>query len=229
MEYANDIRGEYGHNRSKTNDCNNYLRFASRKYREKRPMSTLFIAVFSVYTLILVVIIYVYFFADPSSKGASGEFARLITRKIPKAIADTVEACFGSAIIRLFRRLADYVLRQRNPLLIIAYLLVINGAYLGWILSGEPLLPTKLAGKIHAYIGYVGLALSELSFFFACTVSPGKITAETAPFFNHVPFDGLLYVPGKVCTTCRVPKIARSKHCSLCGFCVPIFDHHCVW
>jgi palmitoyltransferase len=171
----------------------------------------------------------VFFFADPYKNGMSGDFARLLTRTIPKKIREISMACFGSAIMESFGRVFDYVLHQRNPLLIIAYLIVINSAFLGWLLYGEPQLPTKLASNIHSYIGFIGVVACQISFYLACTMSPGVITSQNVEKFNHVPFDGILYVSEKVCTTCRIPKVARSKHCNLCGFCVPIFDHHCIW
>lgn len=43
------------------------------------------------------------------------------------------------------------------------------------------------------------------------------------------PFDEVFYEKGKECRTCKIEKLARSKHCSVCDVCYDYFDHHCVW
>lgn len=171
--------------------------------------SEIYIALFAFYTIILIVFIYAFFFADTSGKGASGQLARFVTRTVPKWLKSTIRSCCGSDIVDSFGRVSDYVMYQRNPILIVAYLVVINGAFTGWLIYGEPQLPTKLASKVHSYGGYIGVIAAQLSFYLACTISPGVITPKNVEHFNHVPYDGLLYISDKFCTTCRIPKVFR--------------------
>jgi hypothetical protein len=104
----------------------------------------------------------------------------------------------------------DFAVNQRNPLLQLAYLGVINGAFMTWILCGIPLLPTYFIGKQHIYISYLWVAVAQYTFFLASTKEPGRINASTVASFSHQPFDGLLYIDGLHCRTCLIPKV---RHC----------------
>lgn len=84
---------------------------------------------------------------------------------------------------------------------------MINAGFMGWVVYGAPQLPTSLVSTVHIYIGYIGVALCQISFYWACTVSPGVLTKDTVNAFNHQPFDGLLYATRTVCKTCKVPKV----------------------
>lgn len=48
-----------------------------------------------------------------------------------------------------------------------------------------------------------------------CLDDPGVINKKNVGNYGKVyTYDGLLYEKGKECSTCIVPKPARSKHCS---------------
>ena len=38
-----------------------------------------------------------------------------------------------------------------------------------------------------------------------------------------------MYLTNSFCTTCKLIKPPRSKHCKLCNECIGHFDHHCMW
>jgi palmitoyltransferase ZDHHC4 len=57
------------------------------------------------------------------------------------------------------------------------------------------------------------------------TVTPTNITHCMSIY----PYDHTLFYPGAICSTCKLPKPARSKHCPLCKSCIQKQDHHCIW
>lgn len=66
--------------------------------------------------------------------------------------------------------------------------------------------------------------------FVACiVVGPGQITKQNhTAVMNHFQYDRIIFMPGSECSTCKFEKPARSKHCSECGHCHMLADHHCI-
>lgn len=56
------------------------------------------------------------------------------------------------------------------------------------------------------------------------TLTAANVNAALARYHDN----GLIFF-GKVCSTCKLQKPARSKHCSTCNRCVLLYDHHCIW
>lgn len=178
-----------------------------------QPSSTMeeamLILIFVAYAILLGILTYVLFCANPNSKGWSGNFARFFIVVVPRYTRLFIRNVFGSSALAAFQGCLDYIMHQRNPLLIIAYLVVINGAFFGWLVDGAPKLPMLYVSDIHYYGGFIGVVVAQTSFFFACTVSPGRITKATVNRFNHQPYDGVLYASGTFCKTCQVPKVGN--------------------
>ena len=182
-----------------------------------------------VYILIFSLFIFNLFFSDADADGMLGSLSKLLNIRIPAAMRSFSDRYFGEDVSELVGKLYDYIVNKRNPLMQMLYLLIINAAYLVFIIYGQTRLPTIFMPSYHGYIAFIGVLICHISFYLACTVPPGAITDLTIHSLDHQPYDNLIYINNRICKTCNIRKLARSKHCSLCNACIAITDHHCIW
>ena len=190
-------------------------------------------AIFVSYFIVLGALCFIFTCASSAdSTSWNGKCTILLTQTVPRTFQTTLKAICGERVFSCLAGVQDYVVNKRNPILQIAYLVIVNAAFIAWVFFGEPLLPTYLVktpphSKSEAYIG---IFLCHYTWFLANTQPPGVITSENVSCFEQShPHDEVLFSRSAFCETCQVRKPARSKHCPLCGVCVPTFDHHCIW
>ena len=182
-----------------------------------------------VYILIFSLFVFNLFFSDVDADGLLGSLSKLLNIRIPAAMRSFSDRYFGEDVSELVGKLYDYIVNKRNPLMQMLYLLIINAAYLVFIIYGQTRLPTIFMPSYHGYIAFIGVLICHISFYIACTVPPGAITHLTIQALDHQPYDNLIYINNRICKTCNIRKLARSKHCSLCNACIGTLDHHCIW
>lgn len=168
------------------------------------------IALIVVYTLCFAAPLYLFMCADSTDTGINGAVSRFFFVRIPGALSASLRFCLGAVVFGYLEGCYDYVANQRNPIMQIAYVVLINGAFIAWVMTGMGKLPTFLVHKAHAYISVVFVLVAQYTYYLACTVCPGKIDEENVECFNHQPFDGLLYLPGAYCGSCNIPKVCGS-------------------
>lgn len=130
----------------------------------------------------------------------------------------------------MVRKVEGYLCFSKNPLMQLVYvgLMFVNVTYFFWKVFFN-FRQVKTIGFIHQVIAPFVLILAIVSFLVASYSNPGYITKENFKMFASSYQTNVYYPPNRICSTCKIPKPARSKHCGLSGHCVAKFDHFCPW
>lgn len=145
--------------------------------------------------------------------------------------------CFGRLVDYVFgpkgtgalATVEHYCCDRPNPTLQIIYLGMIGTTYYFIVKSLFSYLPGYYLSDIHRYTSLLGVGVGIILFLLTSFSDPGTVTAENvSQYLSAYPYDNTIFFE-KDCSTCKIPRSARSKHCSVCGRCVARFDHHCGW
>ncbi|KAI3636895.1 hypothetical protein MIR68_005162 [Amoeboaphelidium protococcarum] len=152
-----------------------------------------------------------------------------------------IRRIFGQYVADCSAGAFNYTFKGRNPFIQIFFTvlyvscvsLFIYSVYLPYIADPSDGIDYGFS-ELHIVVVPASIILVYFFYYAACTVSPGYVTSENVEQILEHPtlgrFDEILFYSNTPpCRTCHTVKPARSKHCSLCGGCVMVYDHHCVW
>lgn len=124
------------------------------------------------------------------------------------------------------------MVNKPNPLVQLFYLGVAGGGYYIYVSRVFFVYcPGPYISGWHRISGSIIMFICYYAFYKASFTNPGVIAdkEDLKAAKKRYPFDDVMYKKQNECSTCKMEKPARSKHCSVCDVCVEKFDHHCIW
>lgn len=109
------------------------------------------------------------------------------------------------------------------------YVAIIGVTYFIIVQTSFEYIPGYYVSGLHRYLSVVAVAVGAILFVLTSFSDPGTVTAENvSQYVSSYPYDNIIFVE-KECSTCKITRPARAKHCRICDKCVARFDHHCGW
>ena len=183
-------------------------------------MASLMITVMLAYLGLVAFFMYFCMIADPETSAV----ARFLSETIPDKCWSLCKRILGSKNIKVVEWCADRAM-------ILIYCVVVFGS---WSIIFNYVYPwisnQSYVSQYHKYIGYLVFGSCVVSWRYASTSSPGIITKQTLSWYDHYPYDHLMFVPNKKCPTRHIVRLPRSKFDRYkYNENVPRFDHFCGW
>jgi len=172
------------------------------------------------YLAIIGIAVYFFVLADPDDSSV----ARFVQETLPRRSWSILEKCLGPKSLNVLEFFLDRTLMLFYCVVVFGSWSVIFTYIYRWIDESDHV------AQYHKYMGVLVFGACFTSWRWASNASPGTITADNIKRYDHFPYDDIMFVPGRVCPSRNIPRLARSKFDRFkYKENIPRYDHYCGW